>query len=154
MGLVSGRSDRFEETVDHLIIFRRKTELAGESAVNRRTFDNPQDEHFGNAGATIALVPALLCRTLPDGVVGQVTSAVAFWHSSVFSGDGTMPMPGTSILSAKRRRPKCRRKMRSFHCCCIDARWEHRGAIKSGAAEARSASSPMQAQHISSHRDD
>src|SRR5918996_1352548 len=149
MGLVSGRSDRFEEAVDHLIIFRRKIELAGESAVNRRVFDNPQDEHFGNAGATIALVPALLCRTLLDGVVGQVTSAVAFWHSSVFSGDGTMPMPGTSILSAKRRRPKCHRKMRWFDCCCVDARSEHRGAIKSSAAEAQSASWPRREQHIS-----
>ena len=68
------------------------------------------------------LVPVLNCRTLLDGIVGQVISAVAFWRSSVFSGDGTMPMPGTSILSAKRRRPKCHRKMRWFDCCCVDAR--------------------------------
>src|SRR4029079_4965896 len=51
--LVSCRADRFEEAVDHKIVFERHAQLAGDSAFDHCFFYHTQHEHLGNAGAAI-----------------------------------------------------------------------------------------------------
>ena len=50
---VALRSDRFEKTIDHEIVFKRHAQLTGDSAFDHCFFYHAQHEHLGNAGAAI-----------------------------------------------------------------------------------------------------
>src|SRR5437879_5013915 len=73
------------------------------------------------------------------------------WQSLVFNGGGTISIARTNVPRAKRKRPRCREKTRSFHCLVSDDPGSCL-ATRSVAAETHCASWPTREQRIFSRR--
>ena len=53
VGLVFVRADRGQEAINEMIVLQRHAQLADEPALDHGVFDNPEDEHLGDAAAAI-----------------------------------------------------------------------------------------------------